>query len=672
MKNKAVSLIVSIFFLMNLCSCFHGDVQGLESGITWGCTIHIDEVGEKQDEIVFGEAPDARDGPPADIYDVVKPPTPLVPYLRAWFTDNLPAPYNFLWEDYRSFPDTSKTWNVSIQWIPSDYYTATTVTITWDTTETSASEYSSMTLCTDSGVVLKNMLLDESYSFSCPANVPQMFQIVCMKTNTQPDSPNVPNGAPTGYHGSAYFYSTLGIDPDGDFLFYQFDWGNTIQSSWLGPFPSGEVVQTSYTWDAPGSYPVKARVKDIYGLQSSWSGILTVDMINRAPSQPTNPVPYNGESDVQEDPILSWIGDDPDGDIVTFDVYFGISSPPPKVVNNQSDLSFHPGTLRYKTTYYWQVIAWDCFGDSTSSSFWSFTTKASDNTSQEPGDINQTNTPPVADASLSQQTGFVGLFIILNGSGSYDADGFLTSWLWDFGDGTQGTGERTIHAYESLGIYTVTLSVTDNKGATGTDFIIIEIGTANQPPTKPIITGTRIGTKHTRYTYTVSATDPENDFLQYRIRWGDETVNETQFVSNGTVFSFSHSWNVSGKYVLTATATDNISVSPQSTMEVFIDVRFIQDLGFLFDAMSDGLFDSFYSNTTSKITSAHRLENGSYLLDTDGDGKWNYLYNPNTGSLTLVGFGITTIENPWLFIIIIMAAVIIIIIIVYLYKKNYF
>jgi len=672
MKNKAVILIVSIFFLTNVCTCFHSDVQALEPDIKWGCTIHINELGGKKDEIVFGEAQDARDGPPADIYDVVKPPTPLVPYLRAWFADNLPAPYSFLWEDYRSFPDTSKIWNVTIQWIPSDYYTATTVTITWDTIETSASEYSSMALCTDSGVILKNMLLDESYSFSCPANVPQTFHIVCMKTNTQPDSPNVPNGASTGYHGSSYFYSTSGIDPDGDNLFYQFNWGDTILSSWLGPYPSGEVVQTSYTWDAPGNYLVKARVKDIYGLQSSWSGVLAVDMSNRAPSQPTNPVPYNGESDVQENPILHWIGDDPDGDIVTFDVYFGIHSPPPKVVNNQSGLSFHPGILQYQTTYYWQVIAWDCFGGSTSSILWSFTTKSSGNISQEPGDTNQTNAPPVADASFSQRTGFIGSFVILNGSGSYDADGFLTSWFWDFGDGTQGTGERTIHAYQAFGIYTVVLTVTDDKGASGTDSILIEIGIANHPPTKPVIAGTRIGTKHIIYTYTVSATDPENDFLQYRMSWGDGTFNETQFVPNGTVSSFFHSWDASGKYVLTATATDNTTVSAQSTVEVFIDVRFIQDLGFLFDARSDGLFDSFYSNTTSKITSVHRLENGSYLLDTDGDGKWNYLYDPNTESLTLVGFGVATIENPWLFIIIIMAALIIIIIIVYLYKKNYF
>jgi len=393
---------------------------------------------------------------------------------------------------------------------------------------------------------------------------------------------------------------------------------------------------------------------------------------NLPPNEPGSPSPANGSTNVSVDVDLGWTGGDPDpGDSVTYDVYFGIRSPP-KVVNNQSGLSFHPGILQYQTTYYWQVIAWDCFGGSISSILWSFTTKASGNISQEPGDTNQTNAPPVADASFSQRTGFIGSFVILNGSGSYDADGFLTRWFWDFGDGTQGTGERTIHAYQAFGVYTVVLTVTDDKGASGTDSILIDIGIANYPPTKPVIAGTRIGTKHIIYTYTVSATDPENDFLQYRMSWGDGTFNETQFVPNGTVSSFSHSWDASGKYVLTATATDNTTVSSQSTVEVFIDVRFIQDRGFLFDARSDGLFDSFYSNTTSKITSVHRLENGSYLLDTDGDGKWNYLYDPNTESLTLVGFGVATIENPWLFIIIIMAAFIIIIIIVYLYKKNYF
>jgi len=49
---------------------------------------------------------------------------------------------------------------------------------------------------------------------------------------------------------------------------------------------------------------------------------------------------------------------------VTYDVYFGKTSPPTKVVSNQTETSYNPGTLEYNTTYYWQIIAWDDQGES--------------------------------------------------------------------------------------------------------------------------------------------------------------------------------------------------------------------------------------------------------------------------------------------------------------------
>jgi len=218
----------------------------------------------------------------------------------------------------------------------------------------------------------------------------------------------------------------------------------------------------------------------------------------------------------------------------------------------------------------------------------------------------------------------------------------------------------------------VTLTVTDNDGATGADTITVEVGSANWPPAKPVINGTRIGTKNITYFYTVSAMDSDNDFLQYTLTWGDGTHNTSEFQPNGTLCSFSHSWDAAGKYMITATVTDNTTMSEQATFPVFIDVYFVGELGFLFDANNDGLNDSFYTNATGFVSSVQKLANGSYLLDTDSDGKWNYLYNPNTGSLGLIDTGITTIENQWIYIIIIVIAFLAIACIVYLYKKNYF
>ena len=52
-------------------------------------------------------------------------------------------------------------------------------------------------------------------------------------------------------------------------------------------------------------------------------------------------------------------------------------------------------------------------------------------------------------------------------SGSSDADGTVASYAWTFGDGGTATGKTSTHAYGSSGTYNVTLTVTDNQGATG-------------------------------------------------------------------------------------------------------------------------------------------------------------------------------------------------------------
>ena len=96
---------------------------------------------------------------------------------------------------------------------------------------------------------------------------------------------------------------------------------------------------------------------------------------NYPPNIPSNPHPGNGETNVPIEIDLSWTGGDPNpGDTVTYDVYFGTTSPPTKVSVNQSGTTYDPGTLSYNTSYYWQIVAWDDKGASASGSIWEFTT----------------------------------------------------------------------------------------------------------------------------------------------------------------------------------------------------------------------------------------------------------------------------------------------------------
>ncbi len=73
------------------------------------------------------------------------------------------------------------------------------------------------------------------------------------------------------------------------------------------------------------------------------------------------------------------------------------------------------------------------------------------------------NIPPVCDAG-GPYFGDAGVAVQFDGSNSIDEDGEIVDWVWDFGDGSTGTGETPTHTYAEDGVYEVTLCVTDNEG----------------------------------------------------------------------------------------------------------------------------------------------------------------------------------------------------------------
>jgi len=247
------------------------------------------------------------------------------------------------------------------------------------------------------------------------------------------------------------------------------------------------------------------------------------------------------------------------------------------------------------------------------------------------GDANQ---PPIANASASETSGFVGMHIQFNGSLSYDADhGYIKSWRWDFGDGTNGNGEATEHIYHEADNYTVTLTVTDDKGATDTDVInIIIIPGANIPPKKPVVTGPDIGHKNIAYEYTANSTDDDNDTISYIFNWGDGKTTTTDYLPEGIMITQNHSWTSAGRYILEVQATDNQTYSQIIEYLVFIDAINVGDIGYLTDDNGNGTYDAFHNSSTGDKTLV-RFEDGYYLIDDNGDGKWDYVYNSETYEL---------------------------------------
>jgi len=98
-------------------------------------------------------------------------------------------------------------------------------------------------------------------------------------TNNPPAKPSVPSGPTSGKTGIDYTFSTSTTDPDADAqLFYQWDWGNE-QSDWIGPYVSGQSIQTIHKWSTAGDYQVKVRAKDNYEAQCAWSDSIMIQIV---------------------------------------------------------------------------------------------------------------------------------------------------------------------------------------------------------------------------------------------------------------------------------------------------------------------------------------------------------------------------------------------------------
>jgi hypothetical protein len=97
--------------------------------------------------------------------------------------------------------------------------------------------------------------------------------------NQPPDKPSTLSGPISGKTGREYSYHTMATDPDGDQLFYQWNWGDGSFSQWLGPYDSGEEISASHSW-SEGSYNIRVKAKDAYDFESQWSDPLGIVMPN--------------------------------------------------------------------------------------------------------------------------------------------------------------------------------------------------------------------------------------------------------------------------------------------------------------------------------------------------------------------------------------------------------
>jgi len=245
-------------------------------------------------------------------------------------------------------------------------------------------------------------------------------------------------------------------------------------------------------------------------------------------------------------------------------------------------------------------------------------------------------TPPNATFTSSSTSLPTGENVTFNATDSYDLDGQIVSYFWNFGDGDTGTGNVTTHSYADNGTYTVTLTITDNDGLNDTALDTITV--QNRPPIAQFTESAEtVDTGVVIYFNASDSYDLDGSIVSYFWDFNDGT--------NATGMTVTHSYVDNGTYVVTLTVTDDdgatastnatktvINRSPVASFTDSADTVYTGET-ITFNATnsydSDGTIVSYFwdfddgTNATGKIVNNAYIDNGNYtvtLTVTDNDG----------------------------------------------------
>ncbi len=162
------------------------------------------------------------------------------------------------------------------------------------------------------------------------------------------------------------------------------------------------------------------------------------------------------------------------------------------------------------------------------------------------------NELPTAIMELSTISGEAPLAVDFSAVKSTDSDGTIVSYAWQFGDGTSASTATVNHTYTTAGIYTVTLTVTDDDGGMGTaqSTVTVAAPTVNTAPTAVMILSTSSGEAPLTVEFSAEGSaDSDGTIVAYA--WDFDDGN------SATTATASHTYNTAGQYTVTLTVSDN-------------------------------------------------------------------------------------------------------------------
>ena len=107
-----------------------------------------------------------------------------------------------------------------------------------------------------------------------------IFSVLSLDLYTESPKRFSISGETSGKAGEEYTYSASTTDPDGDQVYYKWQWGDKINetSDLIGPYNSGETADAFHIWNDKGDYNIKVKAKDVHGEESQWSDPLPITL----------------------------------------------------------------------------------------------------------------------------------------------------------------------------------------------------------------------------------------------------------------------------------------------------------------------------------------------------------------------------------------------------------
>ena len=317
---------------------------------------------------------------------------------------------------------------------------------------------------------------------------------------------------------------------------YAWDFGN-------GETATGPTAFTTYS--TPGTYQAKLTVTDDQGDKDVSIRTITV---NTPPNVPPTAAIGSSGTGGQAPYTVSFDGtgsSDPDGSIASYAWDFG----------NDRTATTPTGSATYTQpgTYTATLTVTDNQGATGTATRQIVVTGAP-------------NVPPNAVIRTVSVAGTIPLTVNLSGGNSNDPDGTIASYAWDLGNGQTGSGASIQAIYNEAGSYTVSLTVTDDRGATSTQTLVIEVSEdSNIAPGADFVADTVSGTAPLQVNFDGSASaDVDGTIASYAWNFGNGQ-NGTGVTPPAATYTFP------GTYVATLTVTDNKGATGTASQTITVN-----------------------------------------------------------------------------------------------------